>query len=47
MKVPVRNEDRQKSYFKYYEMEMAKVPAERLEQIAQGPMKRNRKTSGR
>lgn len=36
MKVPVRNEDRQKSYFKYYQMEMAPLPEDKLQWIANG-----------
>ncbi|MPW24729.1 phloretin hydrolase [Alkalibaculum sp. M08DMB] len=38
IKVPITEEDKNKSYFKYYEMEMATPPAEKYEEISKGPI---------
>lgn len=37
MKVPVTEQDKKKSYYKYYEMDLATQPEEKLAKIAQGP----------
>ncbi len=37
-KVPATEQDRQKSYFKYYEAPMAQAPRERYEEILRGPI---------